>query len=320
MNRLMHSKYYYTYLLQNWASMVNNQQYTISHVMVDGAAGLTSAMLELPLARRLMCWAHVIRKCREHRKLVKNKNKWISVEQDILDLQLIFDDTIFRIATRLMIEKWSLDSELNEFKSYFESQWLLSLPFFYEGATMFTPSTNNGLESLNGKIKQQYTMRHRLPLSAFLQTAERMLKDWSFDNEKTPFAYHITYKEDLEKEAFAWSQKVDKSQITPIDYGMCVVPAKEPKMNVQQWIVMFNQMNWTTYDDLKDWLRSARLLNCTRLLPPWFCTCKYEMKEYACVHAIGLMMFWGIRAIPQQIGKRKGRSRPKKVKLALSKD
>ncbi|CAF1225869.1 unnamed protein product [Didymodactylos carnosus] len=65
-----------------------------------------------------------------------------------------------------------------------------------------------------------------------------MLKDWSIDSEKTPFAYHITYKKDLEKEAFAWLQKVDKSEITPLDYGMCVVPAKEPKVNVQQWIVI----------------------------------------------------------------------------------
>ncbi|CAF1388465.1 unnamed protein product [Didymodactylos carnosus] len=42
-----------------------------------------------------------------------------------------------------------------------------------------TPSTNNGLESLNGKIKQSYTIRNKLSLATFLQTAERMLGDWS---------------------------------------------------------------------------------------------------------------------------------------------
>ncbi|CAF4581091.1 unnamed protein product [Didymodactylos carnosus] len=36
------------------------QPYDIAHVMADGTAGNTSAICELPPARRLMCWAYVI--------------------------------------------------------------------------------------------------------------------------------------------------------------------------------------------------------------------------------------------------------------------
>ncbi|CAF4661478.1 unnamed protein product, partial [Didymodactylos carnosus] len=57
--------------IQQWASAVNTQAYTISHVMAD--VGLTSATSEIPLASRLMCWLHMIRKCREYRKLIKDK-------------------------------------------------------------------------------------------------------------------------------------------------------------------------------------------------------------------------------------------------------
>ncbi|CAF2638817.1 unnamed protein product [Rotaria sp. Silwood2] len=60
--------------IQQWASAVNNQTYIISHVTADEAPCLTSAMSEIQLARRLMCWFHMIRKFREHAKLIKDKN------------------------------------------------------------------------------------------------------------------------------------------------------------------------------------------------------------------------------------------------------
>ncbi|CAF4248012.1 unnamed protein product, partial [Rotaria sordida] len=67
-------------------------------------------------------------------------------------------------------------------------------------------------------------------------------------------------------------------------------------------------------------LNSARLISCSRLLPPLFCTCRTGLKEYTCVHALGLLMLWGSQPMPQLIGKRKAKGRPKKVKLALSND
>ncbi|CAF1143649.1 unnamed protein product [Didymodactylos carnosus] len=306
--------------IQVWASTINNQAYTVSHVMGDGAAGITGAMCELPLARRLMCWAHVIRKVRGHGTLIKNKDKFLLVEQDIMQLQLSFSDQIFVTAANLMINKWKLDKELEKFTDYFEQQWLTVLSFWYEGACILTPSTNNGLESLNGRIKQHYTMRHKLPLSAFLQTAERMVKDWSIQNEQTPFGTHITYKDDLDLEAVEWVKKVDKTQILQLTTFNFVVPSKDQKINTSTWVNLLHSMAWDSYDHFKDWLHSARLLDFSRFLPPIFCTCRYGLKEFACVHAVGMMMLWGTRQMPQEIGKRRGKGRPKKVKYALSKD
>ncbi|CAF1283022.1 unnamed protein product [Rotaria sordida] len=89
-------------------------------------------------------------------------------------------------------------------------------------------------------------------------------------------------------------------------------------MSTITWIQQFHAMAWNNYDELVNWLNSARLISCLRLLPPLFCTCQTGLKEYTCVHVLGLLMLWGSQPMPQLIGTGKGR--PKKVKLALSKD
>ncbi|CAF1030184.1 unnamed protein product [Didymodactylos carnosus] len=282
-------------------SAVNNQAYTISHVVADGSPGLTSAMSEISLARRLMYWFHMIRKCREHRKLIKNKNKWLLVEKDIFNAQLIFDDQILAIVTRFIMG-------------------IIGTVLIYERAVSLAPSTNNELESLNGRIKKDYTLRNRRPLSAFLKTAERMLIDWSTDSEKKPFQLHATYKNHLKLAAYTWLQQVDETQILQVNPNVYVVLSKNENMSTTIWVQQFYAVAWSSYDEFSNWLNSARLVNCSRLLPPLFCTCQTSLKESTCVHALGLLMLWGSQSMPQLIGKRKGKGRPKKVKLPLSKD
>ncbi|CAF1415697.1 unnamed protein product, partial [Didymodactylos carnosus] len=105
-----------------WVSNINQQTYLISHVMGDEAAGITSAMSVIPQSRRLMCWAHMIRKYREHRKLIPNEQKWLHVEKDIVNLQLCFQDDLFNQAASLLLCKWGLDNQLDGFCTYFEGQ------------------------------------------------------------------------------------------------------------------------------------------------------------------------------------------------------
>ncbi|CAF2724867.1 unnamed protein product [Rotaria sp. Silwood2] len=81
--------------------------------------------------------------------------KWKIVETDILTLQLSFGDDAFEKGTSLLLTEWRSDPDLFYFSSYFEQTWLFDLKFWYEGAVIGCPSTNNGLESLNNKIKQQ---------------------------------------------------------------------------------------------------------------------------------------------------------------------
>ena len=76
-----------------------------------------------------MCWAHVIRKYREHRKLVP-KDKWNQIDADIHNLQLSFSDIIFNHGALLLKEKWSKDILIQQFQQYFFNEWVNKLPFW----------------------------------------------------------------------------------------------------------------------------------------------------------------------------------------------
>ncbi|CAF1575842.1 unnamed protein product [Rotaria sp. Silwood1] len=91
-------------------------------------------------------------------------------------------------------------------------------------------------------------------------------------------------------------------------------------MDTLLWIQHYHSLSWNSYDEFIDWLNSACLLDFSCLTPPLFCSCKYGLKEYSCIHSLGLLMMWSHRKIPQQLGIRRGKGRPKKVKLALTKD
>lgn len=92
--------------------------------------GLTKAKDEIfPEAKRLMCWPHVIRRCREHRKLVL-KDKWNDIDSDIHNLQLSFSDTVFNKGASLLKQKWSNEPHMQLFQEYFFDQWITKLPFW----------------------------------------------------------------------------------------------------------------------------------------------------------------------------------------------
>lgn len=77
-----------------------------------------------------MCWYHVIKNCRDHRKLVP-KDKWNSIDGDIHNLQLCFSDIIFNHGALLLKQKWSNCPEIQRFQEYFFDQWVKKLPFWY---------------------------------------------------------------------------------------------------------------------------------------------------------------------------------------------
>ncbi|CAF1562633.1 unnamed protein product [Didymodactylos carnosus] len=120
--------------------------------MNDGSKGVTAAhQQEFPNARRLMCYAHVIGRCRAHRKVVP-PDKWNDVEQNIWDLQLCSDDYVFNVAATLLLQKWNNNTDFHRFAACFKTEWIDSLCFWYEDAVFNNPSMNNGLESLNGEL------------------------------------------------------------------------------------------------------------------------------------------------------------------------
>ncbi len=64
------SKIIYISLLVSKIPCVRSIQYDFQYLMGDGAMKITASKnFEFPHCRRLMCWAHIILKMREHRKM-----------------------------------------------------------------------------------------------------------------------------------------------------------------------------------------------------------------------------------------------------------
>ena len=150
-----------------------------SFCMAD-AAKATSKSLEktLPETIRLMCWWHKHKNTKTQLAFVRSADPGIysSIVSDLKDLQLLpIDEESWREVYQLFVKKWShyefYDKELKEivmkFLSYVKTTWIddARVSKWYQAANPQALSTNNALESNNGKFKVNFTSskRHSLP-------------------------------------------------------------------------------------------------------------------------------------------------------------
>ena len=87
------------------------------------------------------------------------------------------------------------------------------MKFWYEGAAIGYPSINNGFESLNNRIKQQYTLRNKLSLAKFLISMETKLHNWSTKSIEDEFQTCRKINIEIEKQARKWLKHLNKSFI-----------------------------------------------------------------------------------------------------------
>lgn len=125
--------------------------------------------------------------------------------QDIDQLQLSQNKTIFNQATDLFFEKWV---SKDKFLAYFKSEWIKQNGNWYEGLRLYTPrpSTNNALEACNGINKKENTRRERFPLSKFRVVLFEMAQSWSnsYKNNLKQFQLKPTIDLPLWTESYQW--------------------------------------------------------------------------------------------------------------------
>lgn len=95
---------------------------------------------------------------------------------------------------------------------YFQHEWLESNPNWFEGVSKLVPSTNNALESFNRVIKDENTLRERLPLSRFAVILKEYINTWSLQytaNAKTMHAVP-TLNLGLWTKAYQWANEKKK--------------------------------------------------------------------------------------------------------------
>ena len=121
-----------------------------------------------------MCFFHVRKNIEKYVKLITREGRNKDFLGDLLRLQSSTDDATFIKASELFLKKWNDVS--TAFAEYFEEQWVAKNSKWYEGAGVGLSSTNNGLESLNGRIKREHTLRERLLLGQFLNGVTDLLR------------------------------------------------------------------------------------------------------------------------------------------------
>ena len=166
------------------------------------------------------------------------------------------------------------------------------LLFRYEGAAFAKPSTNNGLESLNGIIKQKYTLRNKLHLSTFLPKVETMLFDWSEANFASPFSTLTDITPDIELSAYKWSLNVNQSEILNWFNNYYIVPSSTTVLTTSMWLDIYKSSQWSSFDDYAAWKSSCWLVS-----PLTSCTYPIGLKEYRCKHSVGLAILFNMYKI-----------------------
>ena len=117
---------------------------------------------------------NVVKKC----ALLQQKSKKPSIIADIDTIQISSNPVIFKTLIAEFLSKYASETDFIE---YFKAQYVDKNYNWFEGASLFSPSSNNALEAQNGVIKSMYTDRALLPMNKFLVMVECMLGDFSLD-------------------------------------------------------------------------------------------------------------------------------------------
>ncbi|RNA17037.1 Carbonic anhydrase 2 [Brachionus plicatilis] len=152
-------------------------------LMQDAQAACAAAAKQcFPEITILMCWFHLKQNIKKRipDKLGKHAKTYKDmIEKDVVSLH--YSNTYERFIHLKMeiFERWSQIEEMNDFKQYFEKQWLeghwINWPLFTRPPGFST--TNNNTEGFNKTIKNIYTNYERSTILEGCNVIKRMVTD-----------------------------------------------------------------------------------------------------------------------------------------------
>jgi hypothetical protein len=296
-------------------------------LIADSANAIRNAFLETFGDKQMvMCWAHVYRNVIKKLNTLVAKNQQTEMISDIEALQLSQSRTIFDRASNLFIKKWRKSEP--EFIIYFENEWLKTHNLWFKGVQHFTPSTNNALESFNRVIKDEKTLRERLPLSRFRILALETVEKWSkeYANHSKEFMTETTITLELWTKGYQWARM--KKTVISVDNESTVefsISAGEEVTVSQSDIISVKSMKWNTFQQFKEKAFRVWLVTLPKEKSEWMkgiCNCPSFLKRYMCKHVVGLAIRSKFCTPPIEaknipIGQKRRRGKPSKAKKAL---
>jgi hypothetical protein len=251
----------------------------------------------------------------------------------------------------------SVHSYISYFKKqWLDSEWLDT---WYEGYAPGYPSTSNSIESINSLIKKFVTMRKKIPIQKFLQISiPNLVQNWSLaaidkynkipiidlpaqdkasdwlDSEpviqkvqvsnKLYYFVRSSQQLDLSIQTTQKKRKKNNSQATSTQ-----VTPSHPKLTKKECSLFLRQLRECPWEDFDTFSLSAFSLYFILLdESDWklsTCSCPSWFKNYYCKHSIAIANLADLFKFDQRIsqvelGERRKRGAPKKVRQALHKD
>ena len=110
-------------------------------------------------------------------KKARSSANFKEMMSDIHLLQQTPTEKLFLSASNLFLNKWR--EREHAFTEMFEGNYLKKANKWAEAFSKLCPSTNNGLEATNAAIKENKTLRERLPTNIFMAKMVEIATSWS---------------------------------------------------------------------------------------------------------------------------------------------
>ncbi|RMZ99193.1 hypothetical protein BpHYR1_051645, partial [Brachionus plicatilis] len=290
-----------------------NFEYKPDTLIADGAEAITNGFMEcygyssVNEFNRVMCWFHMKKKVeQELKKNFGDESLIKKIEADVDKMHYAFDSNIFFICVKLFMLKWKKMEGTDKFLDYFKKEWIESTNCgWFEGKALNCPSTNNALESINGKLKLN-TLRKRMAFSVFLTNAYSTVSNWSMDTVKEKI-----FCDEYDISGESWS--LAYSFLTVNDRVIKKVPnsttflltKKEFKdeLNMDYAKGLYSKLN-NDFDQLVALFKNVRIIKFNK--DSWVCsscTCSYYLRNYFCYHLIVVAVVKKLVEIPNKYKK-----------------
>ncbi|XP_073948903.1 uncharacterized protein [Choristoneura fumiferana] len=232
-----------------------------------------------------MCWAHAKKQICTKLDQTTNESLRKSILQDIDALQCATSPKVFTAASKDFLRKWR---EQKTFVAYFKIEWLTKNPNWYLGAApILSPTTNNALESFTRVIKDENTLRERIPLSRFLVVAKDMVASWTQEALEEHFAITPEVNLPAWTAGYEWAKKDYKISIilsTPTT-NTYLVPGDDFMKTTTA------EKTYNDFDEYKEVFFSYWKTTLPKKEEEWvhgICECPEFHSKYYCKHLLGL--------------------------------
>ena len=271
------------------------------NLLIADAAGAITAGFRAVFGnsfKRVMCWYHTIAAIDRRLQTIKlSEETSEALRSDICKLQICENEAIFNAAFDLFKNKWIL--EVPDFVEYFENQWFKENKNWYEGFAIGLPSTNNGLESTNDKIKASVD-RELNHIGRFLVLLEKtIVHEWSCElnpNQLQPkvFASELTIDMEVWTEAFLLHTDKEKNRKMTIN-GETFYYIASPYLAgsadfdyaIKAYRMLKGNLSWADFNTFCSYQANIYEVKLhSENYMQSLCTCNDFLKNYICEHIL----------------------------------